>query len=406
MISYIRRVVAQRVGHGAADEPDDRRRGGHREAADARGLGDRRVADVGVGVVGPVARRGTGPRRCCAGPVNHSSPVPDDLDAEVGAVAGHRRRPPSSRGCRAAASVASLQAGITRLRKKWSLPPTNRSHLGDVGRRRVGRRSATGSSSRSSISVPARLRLWPSSPICSIWAMIAVMSIGPAARTARLQRRAEHVGHPAQPVDHLGAVGAVAQHLAEALVERAERPCRRAPSSRSSNIHIDGEIDAGHRADGAAVVARVERDRRRRRELALGLLGVVGQPLEQHRADQRAAQRARTRGPSRSAARRAGTCPRSRPSTSDAGRTSTSVGAGREHPRDRACALAAARRGSAMTAGQVGLGAGHRRAPVDLGDLDGLVAQRVGEEVDAGGDDRRLGGAARAEAGGVVMAAS
>ena len=41
-----------------------------------------------------------------------------------------------------------------------------------------------GSSSRSSIRLPARLRLWPSSPICSIWATIDLTSIGPALRTA------------------------------------------------------------------------------------------------------------------------------------------------------------------------------------------------------------------------------
>ena len=37
------------------------------------------------------------------------------------------------------ASRASLQAGIARLRKKWSLPPMKRSDPGDVGR--VGTRS-------------------------------------------------------------------------------------------------------------------------------------------------------------------------------------------------------------------------------------------------------------------------
>ncbi len=51
-MSYIRRVVAMASSGLAADEADDRRRRGHGEAADAAGLGDRRVADVGVGVVG------------------------------------------------------------------------------------------------------------------------------------------------------------------------------------------------------------------------------------------------------------------------------------------------------------------------------------------------------------------
>ena len=41
-----------------------------------------------------------------------------------------------------------------------------------------------GSRSRRAISDPARLRLCPSSPICSIWAMIVVTSSGPCALTA------------------------------------------------------------------------------------------------------------------------------------------------------------------------------------------------------------------------------
>ena len=118
--------------------------------------------------------------------------------------------------------------------------------LGDVGGRGARRRSASGRISRRNISVPARLRLCPSSPICSIWATIALMSTGPCGAHRRLQQRAEHVGHPAQPLDHLGPVGAVAQHLAEALVQRApggaavhrvaqlEHPHRRARSRRPS----------------------------------------------------------------------------------------------------------------------------------------------------------------------------
>ena len=37
--------------------------------------------------------------------------------------------------------------------------------------------------------------------------------------------------------------------------------------------------------------------------------------------------------------------------------------------------------------GEVGLGAGHRRAPVDPLDGDGLAGHGVGEHVGAGGDD-------------------
>ena len=41
-----------------------------------------------------------------------------------------------------------------------------------------------GSRSRSSMSVPVRLRLCASSPICTIWARIALTSTGPWPRTA------------------------------------------------------------------------------------------------------------------------------------------------------------------------------------------------------------------------------
>ena len=79
----------QRVGHRAADEPDDRRRGRHREAADAGRLGDRRVADVRVGVVRPVVaeEQAVGELGRSGEPLVAGA---GDLDAEVGAVAGHR----------------------------------------------------------------------------------------------------------------------------------------------------------------------------------------------------------------------------------------------------------------------------------------------------------------------------
>ena len=83
----------------------------------------------------------------------------------------------------AAASPISLPAGITRLRKKWSLPATNLATSATSPGGRPESISA-GRISRRNIRVPARLRLWPSSPICTIWPMMAVMSIGPAARTA------------------------------------------------------------------------------------------------------------------------------------------------------------------------------------------------------------------------------
>jgi hypothetical protein len=106
-------------------------------------------------------------------------------------------------GTSRAASVASLQAGIARLRKKWSLPPTKRA---TSARSLLGASSdsRSGSSSRSSISVPARLRLWPSSPICSIWATIALTSTGPVPAHRLAEQRTEHRRHPLQPGHDLG----------------------------------------------------------------------------------------------------------------------------------------------------------------------------------------------------------
>ncbi len=86
-------------------------------------------------------------------------------------------------GMPSAARVASLQAGIPRLRKKCSLAPEKRT----ASATSAGEASAVimpGSSSRRSMSEPARLRLCPSSPIWSIWAMIARTSTGPVLRTA------------------------------------------------------------------------------------------------------------------------------------------------------------------------------------------------------------------------------
>lgn len=86
-------------------------------------------------------------------------------------------------GTSLAASVAILQAGMVRLRKKWSLLLMNRT---TSATRADGAPLSTrsGTISRISSEVPARLRLWPSSPICSIWAMIALTSSGPCPRTA------------------------------------------------------------------------------------------------------------------------------------------------------------------------------------------------------------------------------
>ena len=69
---------------------------------------------------------------------------------------------------------------------------------------------------------------------------------------------------------HLVAVGAVAQHLAEALVERGEGAVAEGRVLDDPDRHRGGD-DAGHRADGRVVVAGRERDRARGGQ-PLGLL--------------------------------------------------------------------------------------------------------------------------------------
>ena len=126
VISYISRVVRM----ASATVPPTNRTiagaAGHGEAAQPDGLGDGRVADVGVGVLGSVARRGRAPRPSPAGPVNHCAPVPavwmpKSVPLRASTVTT------VDPGMPAAARVCSLAAGMTRLRKKWSLPPTNRA---------------------------------------------------------------------------------------------------------------------------------------------------------------------------------------------------------------------------------------------------------------------------------------
>ena len=215
-----------------------------------------------------------------------------------------------------------------------------------------------------------------------------------------LQQRAEHVAHPAQPGEHLGAVGAVAQHLAEPLVEGAVRP----PAGRAvlEDPHPHGRRDdAGHRADRAAVVARLEADRAARLEERDRVLGVVDQALEGGAAHQRAAQRAGRPVPPD---RRAGVQELARLEAEQLGRGCDvdEVGGDAEHRLDRpAVGLRAARVGGDR--GEVGLGAGHRRTPVDALDVDGLSGHGVREHVGAAGDDRGGGGAAVATVGVVAL---
>ena len=128
--------------------------------------------------------------------------------------------------------------------------------------------------------------------------------------------------------------------------QKALPPCT---GSRKHDIHIDGEIDAGHRADGAVVVARVEGDRRRAASSRSALLG-ARRPAPRTAARRSSAPRI---GPeARSQVSGGPACrnvPRSRPSTSEAGPDVDELGAGGAAAAQTAVRLASSRRGSAMT---------------------------------------------------------
>ena len=79
-----------------------------------------------------------------------------------------------------------------------------------------------------------------------------------AETTHRLaERRAEDVPEPAQPLEDLGSVGAVAQDLAEALVQRGVRAVARGTILHDEHGHRCRH-HAGHRADGGVVMAGIE----------------------------------------------------------------------------------------------------------------------------------------------------
>ena len=144
-------------------------------------------------------------------------------------------------GMSRAASSASLQAGIAEVEEEVVVAADEPQRLGDVG----GVGAATSISAGQQVAQEHQR----AGPVAVVALVAHLQHLGEDRRDVdRAGRRAprccssgpEHVGHPAQPVEHLGAVGAVAQHLAEALVERAAGACRRCAGSSSTNIHIDG----------------------------------------------------------------------------------------------------------------------------------------------------------------------
>ena len=204
-----------------------------------------------------------------------------------------------------------------------------------------------------------------------------------------LQQRTEHVAHPPQPGQHLRTVGAVPQHLAEALVERAVGTPARGGVLEREHPHA-GRDDAGHRPDRRSVVARLERDARAGLEERGGVLGVVDQSLERGAAHQRAAHRTGRAVP---ADRRAGVQELAGLEPEQlAGRCDVDQGRGDAEHRGQGALVGVAPQRVGGHRREVGLGAGHRRAPVDPGHPDRLLGHRVGEQVRADVDDGLRGG--------------
>ena len=198
-----------------------------------------------------------------------------------------------------------------------------------------------------------------------------------------LQQGPEHVAHPAQPGQDVGGVGAVAQHLAEPLVERAVGACSGGGVLEHEHPHARRH-DPGHRPDGAVVVAGLEADGSAAREEGGGVLRVVDQTLERGTAHERPAERPGGALPGdrwSGVQELAGLEPERLARRYDVHEARLH----REHPlqrqrvRRRTCRVERHR-------GQVVLGAGHRRAPVDPRDVDGLAGDGLGEQVDADAD--------------------
>ena len=220
------------------------------------------------------------------------------------------------------------------------------------------------------------MRLWHSSPICSAWAMRLRTSTGPRAAQHPGQQRAEHLLQPAQPGDHLRRVRAVAEHLAEPLIQRAVR----AAAVRGVLKHRDRHRRAhhsGHRAHRAARMARRQRHAAAGRDPA-GLFHVAGQSLVHHGPGQRPAQRPRRVGP---ADRRARVQQLARRQAQGlAGRDNVHpVRAGGGHPAD---GLSSGGAGPVIgrDGGQAGFGPGYRRGPLHLARRGGLRPEGVGEQ--------------------------
>ena len=232
------------------------RRGCDGEPAEPVDLDDRGVAEVRVHVRRARNRRRAGAGSgSAAGPTNHCVAGAGELDADLDAVA------------REHGQQGRAGHGPRRTRARASPPPSRRSAtnwwLKSMKSRTSGEQVLAERRERQ-LACTRACAWWHSSPRSSASACSAIRSIGPAARQRGAQLRAEHVAHPLQPRHDLAVVGAVAQDLPRALVERAPGGLPGRLVARDEQRHRAGD-DARHRADAAGVVVREDRRPRRRR---------------------------------------------------------------------------------------------------------------------------------------------
>ena len=224
VISRIRPRVGDRVVGRAADELHDRRGRGHREPAEPGGLGDRESPMSGSASAGRVAGKNS-PSTAPAGAGEPASPVPLRPGCRSRRRCAPSRSPSASPATPCAASASALHAGHRQVeeevlvagrrtaaprprRVRPAVSERRRRHVSRLQQQRRGRR---------------RCGCGTSSPMCSTWAISGLMSMRPL-RRPRPQGRASTAAIQRSRSITSGAVRAEAQHLAQALVERAVGP--------------------------------------------------------------------------------------------------------------------------------------------------------------------------------------
>src|SRR5699024_5079628 len=201
------------------------------------------------------------------------------------------------------------------------------------------------------------------------------------------EKGAELLRHPPQPSEDLRGVRAVAQHLAQSLVEGTVRAAPVLRVLEHPHPHGRGD-DARHRADGRAVVARLDAHVLAGGEQRLGVLRVVDEPLESGGTHERAPHRTGGALPDQRWAGAEELPPLDAEDLAGRGGVDDH-GLRAEHGLDLATVRLRAQ-GLGRDGREVGLGALHGWAPVDTRDRDRLRVERIGEDAgtrrgDAGG---------------------